>query len=676
MVTNRWQQPAALDELVYASRLLGADPALVLHGGGNTSAKARCKNILGEPLDVLYVKGSGTDMAVIEAAGFPALDLAYLRKLEPLPALSDEEMVNQLRTHLLDAGAPSPSVEALLHAFLPHPFIFHTHPDAILVLTNQPQGERLVQDLFGKRLAIVPYCMPGFALAKLCAHVYARAPHCEGLVLLHHGLVTWGETGREAYGRTIEFVRMAERSLPGPSAAAVPRGKPGPAVPSESVPRCMAAARRALAGKGLSCVLALNNEPEALSFASDPHLRDAALRGPLTPDHVLYTKRVPMIVESEGPWTEESFAAAFGKALEGYCSSYEGYFRANAKERTSSLVMLDPLPRVVLAPGLGVLCIGKTARQARIVSDLYQHTMEVITETEQVGLYEALPAADIFDVEYWSLEQAKLKKSGPAPRLRGKTALITGAAGGIGAAIAREFVSAGACVALMDRDEERLQRTAGELYNACKDGNSVRGLVADVASATAVGRCFEEVVRWTGGIDIVVQNAGLFPSNEPVEEISEAQWRQSLSVNVDGALHVCGQALRWMGLNHSGGDLLVVASKNVPAPGRNAGAYSVAKAAQTQLARVCALEGGERGIRVNILHPHLVFDTGLWSAELLASRAAAYKMSVEEYCRNNLLRTSITSKDVARAALALVDGSFSKTTGAQIPLDGGSERTL
>lgn len=683
MVLNRWNDNDAsrcsspLEKLVYVSRLMGADPALVLHGGGNTSVKDTARNLLGEKQDVLFVKGSGWDMAAIEAPGFPGVDLNHLRKLRLLPTLGDIEMVNELRTHLLNADSPTPSVEALLHAFLPHQFILHSHADAIITLTNRSGGEELVRNIFEHRLAFVPYIMPGFDLARQCANIYDESPQAEGLLLFRHGLVTFGDTAAEAYGRHIEFVAMAEEAASRSTLRTVSGNKPvTPQKPDrEQAALVMACIRSEFTRHGLRPGLSLLDTPEALRFAANPQMTEAALRGPLTPDHVIQTKRVPMLLHLES-FDREDIASTLCQQFDEYAERYGDYFREQAARRGNGLVMLDPLPRVIIVPGLGVITCGLTFTQAAAVRDIYEHTINVIAEVEAGGTYEALSPSDIFDVEYWSLEQAKLKRGTGAAPMQGRTAIVTGAANGIGRAIAEELAAAGACVALLDRDEQKLRSAETVVRKKCRNGNSVRCFAADVTSGPSIAHCFRETVLWSGGIDVVVQNAGVFPKNQPVEEMDSLQWDLSMRVNVDGALHVASQAIHWMKLNACGGDIAVVASKNVPAPGKMAAAYSVGKAAQTQLARVCALEGGEFGIRVNILHPHMVFDTGIWTPEMLASRAAAYGMTVDQYKRNNLLKTSISSSDVARTVRALVDGSFSKTTGAQIPVDGGSERTL
>jgi rhamnulose-1-phosphate aldolase/alcohol dehydrogenase len=670
---NDAEAPPAGDPLasrVYSSRLLGRDPSLVMHGGGNTSVKATVTTLLGEPQEVLYVKGSGWDLATIEAPGFPAVDLAYLRKLRRLGSLSDPRMVNELRTHLVDAKSPDPSVEALLHAFIPARFVDHTHADAVLTLTNQPDGERMISELYGRRVGIVPYVMPGFGLAKLCAEVYERDPSVEGLILLKHGVFTFGETAKEAYQRMIAIVAEAEALVA--SRRAMPTGTAS--MDDEHATWWNQELRAQLLRRGFRGICLLDTSPAARRFADDPRAAEFSQRGPLTPDHVLRTKRLPLLVPADAAQRRDGGALA--TAIDGYAAAYRAYFERCAPRSAEKLVMLDPWPRIALIPGVGIVAAGASAKDARIVLDLYQHTAAVILDAEAMGGYQALPEADIFDVEYWVLEQAKLRVGPKRAPLTGKTALVSGAANGIGLAIARELAAQGANVVVMDRNEEAFAEVRAQLAGKCGAGNAVRCEAVDVSRRESVGAAIRRTVHAWGGIDLVVVNAGIFPPSAAIERIDDEQWRRAMSVNLDGAFHLIAEALPWLKRQGAGGDVVLVGTKNVCAPGKDAAAYSVSKAAQAQLARVCALEAGPHGVRVNLLHPHLVFDTALWTPEVLAARAKAYGMSVEQYKTNNLLKAEITTADVARAAFALVSGMFDKTTGAQIAVDGGSDRTI
>jgi rhamnose utilization protein RhaD (predicted bifunctional aldolase and dehydrogenase)/NAD(P)-dependent dehydrogenase (short-subunit alcohol dehydrogenase family) len=640
---------------VYTSRLLGAEPSLVLHGGGNTSVKTRITNLFGEEEPVIYVKGSGWDLETIEAAGFSPCRMQPLLALSKLETLSDPQMAAELRKSLADVGAPSPSVEAILHAILPARFVDHTHANAILTMTNSPDGERRVRELFGDRLVYIPYVMPGFKLARLCAEVYPTQVGRKtlGMLLLNHGLFTFGETAKESYERMIEMVSLAEDYLAkrGAWSSAPVEPRNGAETKSGSkTPRAdIAALRKAVSDvAGAPMILSVHDDVEALAFATRPDVREVSQQGPATPDHVLRTKRVPLV----------------GRDVAGYAAAYRAYFQEHGN---ASLTILDPAPRVILDSDIGLGTIGRTAKEAAIVEDIYRHTMRIISGAVSLGGWEALPAQDIFDVEYWDLEQAKLRRGGSPPPLTGEVAVVTGAASGIGKACVASLLSRGAAVVALDRAStvSSLQRRKDYL-----------GLICDVTSEPAIDRALEQAVRAFGGLDMLILNAGIFPPSAPVSALSSDTWRQTMSVNLDANLTLLRGTHPLLKLSPRGGRVVIVGSKNVPAPGPGAAAYSASKAALQQLARVAALEWGADRIRVNTLHPNAVFDTGIWTPEVLAARAASYGLSVEEYKTNNLLKVEVTSRDVAELAAELCGPLFAKTTGAQIPVDGGTARVV
>jgi rhamnose utilization protein RhaD (predicted bifunctional aldolase and dehydrogenase)/NAD(P)-dependent dehydrogenase (short-subunit alcohol dehydrogenase family) len=636
---------------VYTSRLLGADRSLVLHGGGNTSVKLRQTNLFGAPEDVLYVKGSGWDLETIEAAGFTPVALDYVRRLAQLPALSDPQMVNELNTHMLRAGAPSPSVETILHAILPHAYVDHTHADAVLSISNAPRGEQRVREIYGDKVVVIPYIMAGFDLAAYCAREFAAqaGPQTIGMVLLSHGVFSFGADAKESYERMIGLVSMAEDYLAFNNAWQITLPAPKPSsTPREAIARL----RRAMSDlAGAPLILRVNESPKFLSFAQHPELGRLSQRGPATPDHVIRTKPLPMI----------------GFDAQAYARSYREYFERHAAGSKEKRTMLDPAPRIVLDSALGFAAAGRTARDAAIVEDLYDHTIDVILRAEALGGWQAVDERHIFDIEYWDLEQAKLRKAGAAPQFAGEVALVTGAASGIGKACVEAFLRRGAAVVGFDRNAEiELMWTRPDFIGICCDVTDVKAV--DAALCTAVKRY--------GGIDMLVLNAGVFPSSQPIQDIKPQTWHSTMAVNVEANLNVMQACHALMKTAPRGGRIVVIGSKNVPAPGPGAAAYSASKAALNQLARVAALEWGRDGIRVNSLHPNAVYDTALWTDEVLAARAAAYNFSVEQYKRNNLLRTEVASKDVAELAAELCGALFAKTTGAQIPVDGGNERVV
>jgi rhamnose utilization protein RhaD (predicted bifunctional aldolase and dehydrogenase)/NAD(P)-dependent dehydrogenase (short-subunit alcohol dehydrogenase family) len=631
-----------LEQCVQASRLLGADASLVLHGGGNSSVKTGWTDVTGRTIDAIFVKGTGRDMATITADGFAPLVLERLRELLELEALTDAEMVRELGAARLDPSAPQPSVEALLHALLPYPAVLHSHADVISALTNIADGERVVREVFGDASLVVPYVMPGFALAREVRRAWHEGADEEavGIVLLHHGLFTFGATSEEAYERHLQLIDAATRwldeQLPPAGAAVAPRL-------SDVELTDLADVRRAISeAAGRPMIVQRHTDPDASRFVARPDLPSLATRGPLTPDHVIRTKPTPLV----------------GRDVAGFAERYADYF---ARCATPGMTMLDPAPRVVLDPELGMLTAGASVRDAQIVADVYHHTIPVLELAEErLGGYVALPPERLFEVEYWELEQAKLRTAGEPPPLGGSAALVTGAASGIGRACARALLGAGAAVAGID----------------LRESDTGLGIVADVTDRSAVRRALRTTVEAFGGVDIAVLSAGAFGASSPIGDVDAERWHVTMEVNVNAAALLLAELHPLLSRSPLGGRVVVIGSKNVSAPGRGAAAYSASKAALTQLARVAALEWAADGIRVNVVHPDAVFDTGLWTPELLAERAAQHGLDVEAYKRRNLLQAEITSDDVARAVVALCDDTFRVTTGAQIPVDGGNERVI
>ncbi len=636
---------------VYSSRLLGRDPSLVLHGGGNTSVKIAARSLVGGEETILYVKGSGADLARIDESGFSPVRMGHLLALAGLPSLSDPEMVNELRTHMTRASAPTPSVEAILHALLPHRYVDHTHADAVVTVTNTPDGEARVREIYGDSAVVIPYVMPGFDLARLCAErLPAEAgPRTIGMVLLGHGVFSFGETARESYERMIDLVSRAEKHLEARRAFDLPQ----PPAARGGAPRAEIAALRAAVSRaaGSPMVLSVHDDPRSLAFARRPDVAALSQQGPATPDHVIRTKRVPLL----------------GRDVEAYAAAYRRYFEEHAPSAREKKTMLDPAPRVVLDPELGVCTAGRTAKDAAVVFDIYAHTMDVIERAELLGGWRALPAKELFDVEYWDLEQAKLRAAGKPPALAGDVALVTGAASGIGKAVVSALLARGAAVVGLDVAPEI------ETLHVRPD---FAGLVCDVTSAEQLSRSLEAAARAYGGLDVLVLNAGVFPGGRRIEALGDEEWRRVLRVNLDANLTLLREAHALLALSPRGGRVVVVGSKNVPAPGPGAAAYSASKAALVQLARVAALEWAGEGIRVNTIHPDAVFDTAIWTPEVLEARSRSYGMTVEDYKRKNLLRTEIRSSDVAELVAELCGPVFAKTTGAQIPIDGGNDRVI
>ena len=642
-----------LELRVYTSRLLGRDETLVLHGGGNTSVKITERNLVGDDEEILYVKGSGWDLATIEAAGFAPVRMRHLLKLAELEKLSDPQMVSELASQVTRPGAPAPSVEAILHAVIPQKFVDHTHADAVLAVTDTDDGEARVREIYGDDVIVVPYVMPGFELARACAERIRKQlrPSTIGLVLLQHGIFSFGGTAEESYSRMIALVGRAEEYLREKGAWEVPAADQ--TGPTRRIASILAQLRRDIAETaGFPVILCTWPDPTAIAFACSHTVAEVSQRGPITPDHILRTKRLPLL----------------GRNVERYATTYREYFARNAPHSKEPKTMLDPAPRIVLDPEFGLATLGRSAKEAAIARDLYSHTIEVIERAEALGGYRALGEEELFQFEYWDLEQAKLRRAGKPPIFAGEIACVTGAASGIGKACVEALLKRGAAVVGLDIDPG--------IENAEASRPDFLGLRCDVTSEEAIADALEATVRRFGGLDILVLNAGIFPAGIPIAALSGAEWRRVFSVNLDANLILMRECHSLLKLAPRGGRVVVIGSKNVAAPGPAAAAYSASKAALTQLARVAALEWGADGIRVNTLHPNAVFDTGIWTDDVLKSRAASYEMSVDEYKTNNVLKVEVTSFDVAELAAELCGPAFAKTTGAQIPIDGGNERVI
>ncbi len=645
------QFSGALGPRVYTSRLLGRDKSLVLHGGGNTSVKLREQNLFGEEAEILYVKGSGWDMETIEAAGFAPVELDYLRRLASLPSLSDPQMVNEFATHTLRAGAPAPSVETILHAILPHKYVDHTHADAVLSVSNAPDGDQRIRDIYGAKVVVIPYIMAGFDLAAYCAREFPQqaTKHTVGMVLLSHGVFSFGADARESYELMIELVSLAEKYLQAQKAWSIGLPPaPAPAFKREAAAKLRLEVSRE-AGFPLLC--RCNDAPRFLGFARHPDVGRISQGGPATPDHVIRTKPWPML----------------GRDVAGFSAAYRAYFEGNSKQAKEPKTILDTAPRMALDPELGFAAFGRTAKDTGIVEELYAHTIDVILRAEALGGWQALEDKHTFDIEYWDLEQAKLKKAGNPPVFSGEVVIVTGAASGIGKACVDAFFKRGAAVVGLDRNP-----VIAELFRR----PDYLGLVCDLTDANAIQGAMDAAVKRFGGVDMLVLNAGIFPSSQAVKDIDAQTWKTAMTVNVEANLLVMQACHGLLELAPRGGRVVVIGSKNVPAPGIGAAAYSASKAALNQLARVAALEWARDGIRINTIHPNAVYDTALWTDEVLASRAKAYNLSVEQYRKNNLLKTEVTSKDVAELAAEMCGPLFAKTTAAQVPVDGGTEKLV
>jgi rhamnose utilization protein RhaD (predicted bifunctional aldolase and dehydrogenase)/NAD(P)-dependent dehydrogenase (short-subunit alcohol dehydrogenase family) len=646
--------PKALSETVYASRLLGAESALVRHGGGNASVKLRAKTLAGKTVDALYVKGSGQDMADATPAGFPALDLADLQAVEARRKLSDDDMLRLLTVAKLDPDAPRPSVETLFHAFFPHRVVLHTHANALLALTNQPDGKALAERVLGKGVIVLPYAMSGFALAKKAAAAWRKQSEATAVLVMKHGLFTFGETAEDAYKTMIRLVSLAETRLKKAATRKLLLARTIPAKPelAEIAP----ALRGALAGGAGPKVLDFRTGKAILAYVNGRNLKRYGTAGPATPDHVIWTKPAPVILESAEP-------TAVAKAVDRYRAAYTKFFEAQNARRGDGCVIHDPDPRVALVPGLGLFGIGETPGTAKIAADLAETNVDVITAAEKLGRFIPATKGDIFDIEYWSPETAKRAASAPPP-LRGRVCVVTGGGSGIGAATARAFAARGAAVAVLDLHEKSAQLVAAEIGGL--------GLACDVTDGRSVRRAFDELCQTFGGVDIVVSNAGAAWQGE-IGTVDDAVLRKSFELNFFAHQSVAQNAVRIMRAQNvaggTGGCLLFNTSKQAVNPGKDFGPYGLPKAATLFLVRQYALDHGKDGIRTGGVNADRI-RSGLLTDEMIKARSTARGLSEKDYMSGNLLGREVTAEDVAKA---FVDLALSpSTTAAVITVDGGN----
>jgi rhamnose utilization protein RhaD (predicted bifunctional aldolase and dehydrogenase)/NAD(P)-dependent dehydrogenase (short-subunit alcohol dehydrogenase family) len=638
----------------------------VLHGGGNTSVKTQLADLNGDTIEVLCVKGSGWDMGTIEPAGLPAVRLAPLLKLRAREKLSDEEMVRLQRANLIDPAAPNPSVEALLHTFIPHKFVDHTHSTAVLSLTDQPDGEALCREVYGTRVGYVPYIMPGFGLAKAAADVFDADPTVEGLVLVKHGIFSFGADAREAYERMIALVTLAEQRLarnrkPAFVSVKLPARPARLADVAPIVRGACSLPDGKIDGAWKRFVLDFRGGDAVMNFVNGTEVVRYGQAGVVTPDHNIRIKNKPLAVAAPEDGALDAFRNSVRDAVAAYGETYKDYFVRNNTRVGGIKTMLDPSPRVVLVPGVGLFGLGRSKKDAKVAADLAEAAIATITDAEAVGRFEPLPEADLFDVEYWSLEQAKLGNA-KEPALAGQVAVITGAAGAIGFATAKAFAAAGAEVALLDVDEAAAQAKAKTISGAAL------GIRCDVTDAVSVRDAFAQVASSFGGVDIVVSNAGAAWQGR-IGEVDEAVLRESFELNFYGHQRVAQAAVKIMQAQGTGGCLLFNVSKQAVNPGPNFGPYGLPKAATLFLVRQYALDYGSEGIRANAVNADRI-RSGLLTDEMIASRSKMRGVSEQDYMRGNLLGREVAGEDVAQAFLA--QALALKTTADVTTVDGGN----
>jgi rhamnose utilization protein RhaD (predicted bifunctional aldolase and dehydrogenase)/NAD(P)-dependent dehydrogenase (short-subunit alcohol dehydrogenase family) len=655
----------------------------VLHGGGNTSLKAPVKTVYGDEIPALFVKGSGSDLHSIEPAGFTALTLAPLQRLQQLEALSDAEMTNQLRLNQLDASAPPPSVETLLHAFLPQRFIVHSHANAVLCLSNQPAGEQVLREVLGGRVTVLPYITPGFRLAEEVARASATKPAATGIIVARHGVFTFGDDARTAYERHIEIVTVCEHFLAArqPQRLLTPRYRVE-ARPAELAARAAPILRGLLAERinndemaWRRLVLDWRGEEDVVAFVNSAEAATLAATGPLTPDHVIRTKPFALYI-ADPHWDDaQALRKQLAEAVAGYVTRYAAYATQNGGRRGRQDGHVDPLPRVVFLPGAGAFCFGRTKQEAQIAADITVQSLAVKAVAHAMGGYESASAAHLCEMEYWSLQQAKLGRPTERP-LERQVVFITGAAGAIGYGIAKVCAEAGAHVVMTDIDEKRLTRVAQRIEEA-HGGGTATAIPMNVTDAVSVRAGFDEACRRYGGVDVVVANAGI-AHVAPVTELRDADLERVMAVNFTGAFLTIREGAHVLRAQGLGGNIIINSSKNVFGPGKDFGAYSASKAAGHQLGKVSAIELAQDGIRVNMINADAIFseddiESGLW-ATVGPDRARSRGLTLEElpeyYRGRNLLRARVTARHVGNAVVFFASNR-TPTTGATLPVDGG-----
>jgi rhamnulose-1-phosphate aldolase/alcohol dehydrogenase len=677
---SRWRDADAqgkddLELLVYASRLIGAETTLVVWGGGNTSVKREERDHRGRATRVLRVKGSGSDLKGIQKGDFPGVRMDDVLALLDRQQMGDQEMVDYLACTLQEPASPRPSIETLLHGFLPAAAVIHTHADAVVSLTNNDRSRDVLGEVYGDEVVSLPYRRPGFLISREVSRVFATHPKARAILLEKHGTICWGASVREAYEATIELISRAEEAIGHRARGRVRFGGAAVTSPPSDTRRRVALAvaphLRGLVGKRRRQVLVFDDAPDVLEFAASRNADALCRIGPATPDHTIFTKRLPCFAAVEDPSDPEAVRAGVTAAVERFVTDYVAYFDSH---NTGEARLTDPFPRVVVVGGLGLFAIGKDRRTAGIVDDIYHHTISVLGAATSFGGYVSLTAREAFDVEYWPLELYKLSLAPPEKELAGRVVLVTGAASGIGRAAALRLAAEGGHVVVADLDAAGARKVAEEIVGAQRPGRAL-GVGMDVTSEISVRAALEETVLAYGGLDIVVSNAGSAHS-APVDRMELADWERSFAVNATGHFLVAREGLRVLKTQGLGGAFVFVATKNVMSPGKDFSAYSASKAAEAQLAKVVALEGGPHGIRSNIVNPDAVFrDSKLWSEEVRRERARAQGIGVDEledfYRKRNILSRPILPEDVAEAVLFLASDRSAKTTGCTITVDGG-----
>ena len=642
---------------VYTTRLLGRNKELVLHGGGNTSVKTTIKDIDGKKYNVLCVKGSGWNMADIEPEGLPAVKLEPLLTLKKKKYLSDEDMVNFQKRNLINIKSPNPSVETFLHAFLPFKFVDHTHADAILNVTNRPDGIKFCKKIFGDRVDVLPYVMPGFMLAKKVNEIYSKNPNINCLILMNHGIFTFADDAKEAYELMIKYVSQAERAI---KKLKVKKIKQIKNFSTKFNAHEIAPIIRGLLSnnKDQKFVVNYRLNKHLKYFMNGKSVRSYSSKGTATPDHVIRVKPFPLIITPKRSFSIDEFKVAAKKAFENYRKKYINYFNVNKNKVKEKKVMLDTSPRVVLVQNVGVFTIGKDLNSAKIAGDLTETNAKIIASVEETSTYKFIPEKDLFDVEYWSLEQAKIKKQ--KKLLEGNVVVITGSTGTIGFETYKMFKSYGAEVILLDYNLEKLKDLQSKIKDFC--------IHCDVRNKKSVKKAFSQICERYGGVDILISNAGT-ATNGAIGEVDDNILRQSFEDNFFSHQNCASEAIKIMKKQNINGCLLFNISKQSVNPGKNFGPYGLPKSALLSLCKQYAVDYGSYGIRSNGVNADRI-RSGLMNDKMIKTRAKARSVTPGDYMKGNLLLNEVKAEDVAKAFFHLATSK--KTTGAVLTVDGGN----
>ena len=649
---------------LYTSHLLGRERDLVIHGGGNTSMKASLKDVFHKEIEGIWIKGSGHDLKDIGPKGMVPLFLPHLLSLRELDDIEDEVMISEQKRAMQDPSYPvNPSVELLAHAFIPKTFIDHTHSSAILSLTNQPNGFELCSRVFGDRVAIVPYVRPGFKLARLCMDEYKKDPNIEGIILLRHGIFTFGDTAKESYDRMIDLVSVAQEALlsstkKAPLFSATPKAL-GETDRSKILAWLRGGLKKDRSESSKYWVLETRSSTKYLEYAAREDIHIISQKGPTTPDHILWTKGMPLVLPAPGNFVRDDYKQVIEKKLLEYRKTYQSYFERHNARLEKKKIPLDPEPRIVIIEGIGVIAIGETAKKAKIAADIYETSIDSLTAADKYGQFTSITEKEAFEFEYWSLEQAKLGKK-TLPPFAGRVCVVTGGAGVIGKATGEIFKEAGAEVVLLDVDKEALSSVAsgmGASYYAC-----------DVTSQKQIDEVFTKISLEFGGMDILISNAGRAQPGA-VGDLSNETLRGEFELNFFSHQMVSKAALKIFRHQGVGGQILYNISKQAVNPGPEFGAYGLPKAATLFLMRQYALDHGGDGIRANGVNADRV-RSGLLTDEMIEKRAASRGVATGEYMSGNLLKAEVRAKDVGQAFLHLAQSE--RTTGCCLSVDGGN----